>query len=268
MGITPWQFHEHSFTDGRLLTVALPEHYDSSTGNWPLLVCHDPQWILGTLCDVSVNLGFARQIPRVVVVGVGWNFVSMPDLLARRASAYTPTVAPYPRGVFPGAMTPPRSGGAAEHLRWMQDAALPFLQDNYRLDACNRTFVGHSFSALFGLHSLLNAPEIYARYLLASPSIWWDDRAILGIEAAHEAVAVEAGRSTRVLVTVGSLETEPGPGDGAPSMLRNVADLTAQMAGRSIASGIRLDRLELAGETHHSTVPAALSRGLRLLFAD
>ena len=68
-----WQRELHRFGEERVLHVALPEGYHDRDARYPVLVCLDAQWTFGTVCDVALNLGLARLLPRVIVVGVGWD---------------------------------------------------------------------------------------------------------------------------------------------------------------------------------------------------
>ena len=86
-----WRREVHQLQDERVLHVALPEGYDDGAQDYPLLLCLDAQWTFGTVCDASLNLGLARLLPRVVVVGVGWQAAQARQVTRLRAESYTPT---------------------------------------------------------------------------------------------------------------------------------------------------------------------------------
>jgi predicted alpha/beta superfamily hydrolase len=246
---------EHDET-GRAVHVALPEGYDEGTGRYPTIVCLDAQWTFGTVCDTALSLGLARLLPRVIVVGLGWDTDRAREVTRRRAAAYTPTEAVMPDFAAPGGER--IGGGAGEHLAWMA-ATLRRLDDRYRTVAGERTLVGHSLSALFGLYCLFHQPDVCNRWLLASPSVWWDGRSILTIEAEQRRRGVE--RSGRVFMSVGSEEESLG----SVPMITNARDVQRRLA---VDHGERFDStlVVLDGELHHSTIGAAVSRGLRWLY--
>jgi predicted alpha/beta superfamily hydrolase len=250
---------EHHDDAGRALHVSLPEGYDDRPGRFPVLVCLDAQWTFGTVCDSSLNLGLARLLPRVVVVGVGWSTPVAREVVRQRAAAYTPTEATIPPFVAPDLADAPPSGGGPAFRTWLLDEALPFLEDRYRIDPDDRTFIGHSLSGLFGLYTLFTRPDAFGRWLLASPSSWWDDRVIFGFE---ERSRLEGpSLQGRVFLSVGSeesmLRTIP--------MIENTQRLHARLAARQDEQ-FETTLAVLDGELHHSTIPAAVSRGLRWLF--
>ena len=221
------------------------------------MLCLDPQWTFGTVCDASLNLGLARLIPRVVIVGIGWETPSSREVLRRRGEAYTPDHAPFPDRVAPRDVGPAPSGGAPRYRRWLVDEVLPWVDARYRARPGHRLVVGHSLSALFGLYTLFTEPGVFSHYLLASPSIWWDDRVIFEIEQRHAAAGSVHGK---VFMSVGADE-EVG---GLSPMVTNAREMTARLRERGHPD---LDHtlVVLPEETHFSTIPAAVSRGLRWL---
>ncbi len=251
-----WRHEEHPAPDGRRLRVALPEGYDDAGGDYPVLVCLDAQWTFGTVCDAALSLGLARFVPRVIVVGVGWQANAAREVTALRATAFTPTEAEVPS--FVGAGEAVRGGGGPAYLRWLVHDALPDLEANYRIRREEHCFVGHSLSALLGVHALLDGDGPFRRWLLASPSSWWDGGSLFERERTTPPLSL-AGQ--RAFLSVGSEEEQVG----AIPMRANTERLADCFEARR-AQGLDSTFVVLDGETHHSTVPAAISRGLRWLF--
>lgn len=203
----------------------------------------------------------------VVVIGIGWDEAGGVDPNLRRRDFTRPARHPVP---------PPR-GSSAE---WCEDgdteAFLAFLTgtlqphylDALPLDARCQTLVGHSLSGLFVLQTLMARPDLFQRYVAASPSVWWDHSRILDDAAridwppAHEA---------QVLISVGSGEQAIGPEKppeiaglgaaallGEPHMVDNAAAFAALLSGRGVTCEFRL----FEGETHGSVLPAAMAAAL------
>jgi predicted alpha/beta superfamily hydrolase len=68
-----------------------------------------------------------------------------------------------------------RSGGAPAFLRVLREEILPFVEETYRTSE-DRGIAGHSFGGLFAAWMLLEAPDLFRRYGLNSPSLWWERR--------------------------------------------------------------------------------------------
>jgi predicted alpha/beta superfamily hydrolase len=238
------------------LWVDTPARFDPDLGDpnyldgYPLILCLDAIWTFGSAVDVARILGLSKEVPRAIVAGVAHDNPDIRELVQERAMDFTITSAEAPR--LTGVRAPAELLGGAEAMRqWIDAEVLPLLREEYPISEV--TFVGHSFSALFGLHVLFNAPETYDHYLLASPSVWWDDRVMFDIEAQH--AADSADLDAHVFMSKGSLEVD----DFSPHK-----EFHDQLASRGHES-LDLHWHEFPGETHSSVVSTAINRGLRVL---
>ncbi len=68
-------------------------------------------------------------------------------------------------------------GGAGKFLSFISDELLPELDRNYRTRP-TRILIGHSYGGLFAVYTLLNRPDLFKAYIVASPSLWWDHQAL------------------------------------------------------------------------------------------
>lgn len=245
---------EHDLGQQRLLTVLLPEDYGQGARDYPLLLCLDAQWLLGTVADSALLLGLARLMPRVLIAGLGWSHADLRDSVVARAHAYTPTVAPFPPEVVAPASRTLLAGGGPAFLDFMVSDVLGLLERRYPLAVSSRCLVGHSLSGLFGLFTAATRPALFDRYLLASPSVWWQDRAILPLLASSTAIR------GRLYMTMGE---EEGLIAGCP--MRETAEAAARiLRERNPLLSARVE--VLAGEVHASTAAGSVTRGLRWLF--
>ncbi len=130
---------------------------------------------------------------------------------------------------------------------------IPLLCERYRV--ADLTLLGHSFSALFGLHVLLTTPEAYGRYLLASPSVWWDDGVMFS--RIDQVAERRADLPAEVFISSGGLETGP---------MGRHEELSKHLTSKRFAA-LRQTFVRFPEEHHNSVVNAAISRGLRVLFA-
>ncbi|MFJ5370232.1 alpha/beta hydrolase, partial [Bosea sp. CER48] len=86
----------------------------------------------------------------------------------------------------------PTSGGAARFLDVIVDEILPAVGRLAVLDTARLSLAGHSYGGLFVLHTLFTRPGLFAAHVAGSPSIWWNERAIL---ASEEGFRYSAGPS-------------------------------------------------------------------------
>lgn len=235
------------------ISTWVPPRYDPE-GNetYPLIVCFDAQWTYGTVVDAVRILGLGKELPHAIVVGVGWDTDDIREVVQVRAQDLTVSQAEAP--ALTGVRLPAdQLGGADAFADWFLDEMLPDLESRWRIS--ERVLVGHSFSALFGLHLMFTRPGSFRRWLLASPSVWWDDRvmfdrlAVLGAD--------EVSSPATVFMSNGELETD----DFSPH-----EEFADAFRARQFP-GIETEFRRFPGETHSSTVPVAIGQGLRWLFA-
>ena len=232
------------------LWVSPPPGYDP-TQTYPLILCLDAPWTFGTATDAARLLGLGKQNPRAIVAGIAHDADGR-TMLEQRAMDYTITPAEVPRAI--GVRSAPALLGGAEQFRvWLAEVVLPQLRADYAIG--DITLVGHSFSALFGAHVLFTDAAMFAGYLLASPSVWWDDKAIFEREA--QFAASGAGLAAKVFMSMGAQETDE---------FSHHQEFYQQVEGRNY-DGLQLGWARFENEDHNSVVSAAINRGLRFLLA-
>lgn len=193
--------------------------------------------------------------------------------MARRARDLTPTQAGAPAGV-PLSTPPFGFGGAARYLDALEEDVMPQVEARYGGDRADRTLLGFSFGGLFALYTLFHRPQAFRRYLIVSPSIWWDDRIALDHE--HAWAACHDDLPARVFLSVGCEEQSAGAGwknEGFPddalvalAQVENVRELCDRLRSRAYP-GLHLECAFLAGEHHLTGTAAGITRGLVSLFA-
>lgn len=232
------------------LWLELPSRFDPER-EYPLVLCLDAIWTWGTVVDAVRVQALSRELPWCIIAGVAHDTADLREVTNARAMDFTTTATPAPE--MTGVRVPgDQLGGAEAFRRWLDDAVLPMLRERYRVS--ETVLVGHSFSALFGVHVLLNTPEMFERYLLASPSVWWDDEVMFRVEADHARTHDDIAAT--VFMSKGSLETDE---------YSHHKEFHDQLASRDHPN-LDLHWEQFDGENHLSVVSTAVNRGLRVLF--
>jgi len=220
---------------------------------------------------------FSFQAKPAIIVGVGYPTNAPAELMHLRVRDMTPDM---PMGNVPPSpglpeATPENYGGAALFRRFLVEELRPVIAARWSVDANDQTLYGYSLGGLFTLDALFADPTAFKNFVAASPSIWWNDRAVLAGEAAF-ARRVEAGEiGPRVLVTIGEHEQDP-PKVAPPGMTPEaVAELVAKgrMVDNAKELGARLTALKgnggyegrfhlFDGEDHLSAMAASVGRCL------
>jgi predicted alpha/beta superfamily hydrolase len=159
----------------RDIVVYLPQAYlIDPTRRFPVFYLHDGQnlidprtsyipgrtWQADYAADALTD---ADEIEPVILVGID-------NTGLRRMAEYTPT------------RDPRKGGGEGElYARLLLEEIKPLIDRTFRTlpDAANTALGGSSLGGLISLSIALDHPNIFAKAAVLSPSLWWNQRAVL-----------------------------------------------------------------------------------------
>jgi len=164
---------EHLEGFSRPVTVYLPPGYDAGESRYPVLYMQDGQnlfeperafipgqhWRLNNAADLAIS---DRTAEPMVIVGVDHGGPG-------RIEEYTPT-----RDAARAA-----GGKAPEYERLLIENLKPLIDARYRTRPDDTATGGSSLGGLVSLFLGLTRPDVFRRIAAMSPSVWWDNRAIL-----------------------------------------------------------------------------------------
>ena len=160
-------------------------------------------------------------------------------------------------------------GGGDAFLRVLEEEVKPFVTARYRIDPARQALFGHSLGGLMVLRQLFRNPQAYSTFISASPSIWWDGRAVLADEDAFTKRARAGELHLQLLVTSATDEQYHGDDPAAQAksqkgvrMVDNASELAARLSALDPAD-VKVTREVIVDETHTSGSQASLCRALR-----
>jgi predicted alpha/beta superfamily hydrolase len=259
--------HQHilrSRVNGRayLIQVALPSALvNAKPGDptrYPTLYLLDGVWDFPLLFS---NMQFASMVQptRTILVGV----TAADSQWKWRGTDYTPPLATADSVYFKDKSFPaPLVGGATQFLRVLKEEVIPLIDSAYRTSG-DRGIEGTSFGGLFVAYAMLEEPDLFTRYAMISPSLWYPwGRETGSILAREPAFAKQHATFPKIVyVSVGSEEI---PGAVAMSAMRFVDQLCSSMRS-GYYKGLDLGFEVLTGQPHGS--PAARTRVLAALYS-
>lgn len=212
----------------------------------PLVVVLDGDDQFGPAVEAARAVERNGSVSPLTLVGVGYGG-GYRSPLNRRVRDYSPTQ-PKDESM--------ESGGAEAFHRFLDAQLLPTVVDRLRIMPSSFGLTGHSLGSLFGLHALFRPRPIFTSFLISSPSIWWDDRAILSAVARSPSPALPP---TRAFISVGETDT--------PSMTGDVTLLETELQ-RHPRAGLTLIVERFADRDHYNVLPDAFRQGLRWLYGS
>ena len=249
--------------------VALPSNYQTSANSYPVLYVSDADGIFGLVTETIRFLQLRQELPEMVIVGIGYPVNEFHDVYGLRTRDLTPTEDDaWIEGLLklvPWDFETYGSGGAHNFLEFIRGELQPFIKANYRIDFKDASILGHSFGGLFALYALLKSPYTFNRYIISSPSIWWDPEAIFKYE--EQFASEHSDLPAEVFISAGTLEESMQvPVRGVPaSFVTNVQAMADKLQSRNYEN-LSLTQHVFEDESHVSGPPGAFSRGLRAVF--
>ena len=241
------------------LFVALPSDYRTSKQTYPVVYMLDADYSFALVRNVVQHFVEREDLPPMILVAIAYPGAAADRAVYRmnRTRDYTPAYAP--DGGY-GAEYQKVSGGGPKFRAFIATELMPLIERRYRADANDRTIIGHSYGGLFGTYVLFTQPDLFNRYILISPSLWYSNRIALTMEesAARSGIKPDA----RVFFAVGSLENQPAANR---PMVDDLTELVTKMKSRSNPRLTVRHRI-YDGETHNSVFPGAVTRGLLTVF--
>ena len=254
----------------------------------------DANGFFGIVTDAARLLAITNEIPAAYVVGIGYAVDDgLVGVLSKRYRDLTPSRGGELEELFRlvgAAAEPVTPGGGPAFLRFIVEELKPAIEAAYPVDPNDSTIGGGSLAGLFGTWVLLTQPEAFQRYIIFSPSLWWNEYEFWQWEEALAARTEDT--DTVAFVTAGglervellkeqmktSLDEVEGPSKqrlealddgykkyGYPRMASITPEFVDKLKSRNYPS-LRIDVHNLPDETHLSVGPAAWSRGLRYVF--
>ena len=244
-------------TDYRL-SIALPEsHVAGSDKTYPVLFVLDANVAFASVVQTQRILLLGNEAPEIIIVGIGYPTASTSEWFRRRFIDLTQTQSSEAEAQVKASWEEDvKSGGADQFLKVLRDELIPFVEKNYPVNQ-DRALVGDSLGGLFSTYAMVHAPNLFSRFIIASPSLWWDNE--LGIKQVEDYGKAHDDLSAMVFIAYGS--------DESPLITGPSAKLIKHLNEQGYSS-LNLKHNVFPGETHLSVPPAVYSRGLREIYAE
>jgi predicted alpha/beta superfamily hydrolase len=215
------------------IMISLPEG-DVPTAGYPVIYLLD-----GNAYFPAFHAAKRAQarLRGAVLVAIGYPS-STPLDFVRRAFDMSPP-APQDRN------TPPQ-GGQDVFLDFIETRLMPKVSQQFKINPDQRSLVGHSFGGMLGVYALFTRPLLFQHVVAVSPSLWWQDKYLLGPEREFTKRAL-AGQ---VDLTQSSLTVLMGERDSV-QMIQDASALQLRLQGLSLL-GLRSGFLVEPGEDHAS----------------
>lgn len=175
------------------LFIKLPKSYSKNNDKtYPVIYLTDAWYSFQIVSGATRYPMNVNKMEEAIIVGISYAKGSKGD--ASRIRDYTPSVS---------RSWKKETGGAQQHMVFIENDVIKYIEGNYRTKPSDRTFIGNSLGGLFGTYILLTNPSLFNNYILGSPSYWFDDKFIFQLEKTVKTKKINAN----VFIAVGEKES-------------------------------------------------------------
>lgn len=240
--------------------VSLPAGYTANGPALPVVFVTDADYAFPLVRAIFARIGgHSKSIGPFILVGLSYALGDTTEYSRRRD--YTPTnQADVVTSDMPGRT--PRFGEAEGYRRFLASDVLPLISANYRADMSRTVFVGHSYGALLGAHILMTSPSMFSKYVISSPSLWYDDRVMFARE--KEYAISHRDMKADVFFSVGALEAKSNGSryNADDDMVRDLRNFDAVLKSRHYP-GLHTQLRVFEGKDHLDVFPDMITAALK-----
>ncbi|MGB5008077.1 MAG: alpha/beta hydrolase-fold protein [Ferruginibacter sp.] len=237
----------------RILNIYLPEGYHKNdSSKYPVIYLldgsADEDFIHVAGLVQFNNFSWINRVPKSIVVGIA-NTDRQRDLTFSSTLDANKKMAP-------------TSGRSDAFINFIEKELQPFIEKKYKANT-ERTIIGQSLGGLLATEILLKKPMLFNKYIIISPSLWWDNGSLLQLSST---LLLESfNQVTGIYIGVGKEGLTPGPN---PRVMEVDANVLAEKISSTKSKTVQVHFDYLPQEDHATIGHQAIFNAFRLLYSD
>lgn len=178
----------------RILNIYVPGEYNpDSIKRYPVIY----------VLDGSANEDFIHLVG--IVQFMTMSQMMEPSIVVGIANVDRKRDFTYPTSIEKDKQDFPTTGHSEAFIRFLESECIPFVQ-NYYKTTDKRTLIGQSLAGLVASEILFKKTALFNKYLIVSPSFWWNNESLLNQFKEKSQRYRELG--TEIFLAVGAKEPE------------------------------------------------------------
>lgn len=245
------EIQSRELSEKRILNIYLPEGYDANDSvKYPVIYLldgsADEDFIHITGLVQFNSFEWVNQVPKSIVVGIA--------TVDRRRDFTFPTAIKKDQTKFP------TSGHSAQFISFIEKELQPFIEKRYKTNA-SKTIIGQSLGGLLESEILLTKPALFNKYIIVSPSLWWNNGSLLSMDTA--VFQNNFNQQTDIYIAVGKEGATP---TDIPRMMEEDARLLFEKISQMKIKNVKVHFEYLPRENHATILHQAVSNSFRVLY--
>ncbi|MES2478832.1 MAG: alpha/beta hydrolase-fold protein [Bacteroidota bacterium] len=245
------EIQSKSLAEKRVLNIYLPEGYtQNDTAKYPVIYLLDGSANEDFIHIVGLvqfcNFEWVNQLPKSIVVGIA--------SVDRQRDFTFPTTLKEQKTRFP------TTGHSDKFIAFIEKELQPYIQSKYRTNR-DKTIIGQSLGGLLATEVLLKKPTLFNKYIIISPSLWWDNGSLLSQSSAL--FTDKHQQPTDIYIGVGKEGLTPTK---IPRVMEVDANILADKLRGTKSKEVKVFFDYLPQEDHATIMHQAVSNAFKLLY--
>lgn len=245
------ELYSKELGEKRILNIYLPEGYVAG-GNQKYPVTYlldgsaDEDFIHVAGLYQYNSFEWINRAPKSIVVGIA--------TVDRRRDFTYPTTIEEDKKKYP------TSGQSAKFMAFIEKELLPYIENKYNAST-DKTLMGQSLGGLLATEMLLKKTRLFNRYIIVSPSLWWDNGSLLN--QSSELLSSSYPKPTSVYIAVGKEGLTP---TAIPRVMEVDANLLAEKLQQGKSKNLRVTFDYLPQENHATIYHQAILNAIKVIY--
>jgi len=245
------EIQSKELNEKRILNIYLPEGYNPAEATkYPVIYLLD-----GSADEDFIHISglvqfnsfeWINQVPKSIVVGIA--------TVDRRRDFTFPTTVENDKTRFP------TTGHSDQFIAFIEKELQPFIEKKYKTND-SKTIIGQSLGGLLGTEILLKKPTLFNKYVIVSPSLWWNNGSLLDLDS--EMLKENFKQPTEIYIAVGKEGLAP---TAIPHVMEVDANLLAEKLKGSKSKNVKTYFDYFPEENHGSILHIAVSNSFKFFY--
>lgn len=240
-------------SEKRTLNIYLPEGYgQDDTSRYDVIYLLDGSADEDFIHVVGLvqfnNFPWISRVPKSIVVGIA-------NVDRRRDFTY-------PTGIETDKKRNPTAGHSDKFIAFIEKDLQPYIEKKYRTNT-SKTLIGQSLGGLLATEILLKKPLLFNKYIIVSPSLWWDNASLLKQPSA--VLNEDFAQKTDIYIGVGKEGLAPSE---TPHVMEVDANLLAEKLQGTKSKNVSVHFDYLPEENHATASHQAVFNAFRMLYSE
>ena len=237
--------------ENRILNIYLPEGYNPKDAEkYPVIYLLD-----GSANEDFIHISglvqfnsfeWINQVPKSIVVGIA-------TVDRKRDFTFATTLEKDKKRY-------PTTGHSDKFIAFIEKELQPFIDKKYKTTD-SKMIIGQSLGGLLSSEILLKKPSLFNKYVIVSPSIWWDNGSILNIDS--QILQENFKQPTEIYIAVGKEGLTPTE---IPRVMEVDANLLAEKIQASKSKNIKVFFDYFPNENHGTILHLAVFNSFKFFY--